>query len=105
MRQGKKDSQMKHSENFAFWGMLCLIICILLLVLTSCASAQLTDTEEEKSYITIDGEDVEFVIDDYENPYLKYTIDGKNVYIPFPFETDDEGEGYKGPMLTKNEKK
>lgn len=76
-----------------------------LLLFSSCGFTQLADTEEEKNYITINGEDVEFVIDDYENPYLKYTINGKNVYIPFPFETDDEGEGYKGPMLTKNEKK
>jgi hypothetical protein len=78
---------------------------IALLLLSSCGYAQLTDTQEEKSYINIDGEDVEFVIDEYENPYLKYTIDGKNMYIPFPFETDDEEEPYKGPMLTKNEKK
>lgn len=59
--------------------------------------------QEEKSYINIDGEDVEFVIDEYENPYLKYNIDGKNLYIPFPFETEDEEEPYKGPMLTKLE--
>jgi len=77
----------------------------ILLLLSSCSFTQLTDTQEEKSYINIDGEDVEFVIDEYENPYLKYTIDGKNMYIPFPFETDDEEEPYKGPMLTKNEKK
>lgn len=105
MGQGKKNSQMKDSENFAFWGLLCLIACILLLLLTSCSSLQLSETQEEKDYINIDGEDVEFVIDEYENPYLKYTISGKNVYIPFPFETEDEEEPYKGPMLTKSEKK
>ncbi len=76
-----------------------------LLLFASCTFAQFTDTQEEKNYINIDGEDVEFVIDEYENPYLKYTIDGKNMYIPFPFETDDEEEPYKGPMLTKFEKK
>ena len=103
MGQGKRDSQMKDSENFAFWGLLCLIVCILLLVLTSCSSLQLSETQEEKDYINIDGEDVEFVIDEYENPYLKYNIGGKNVYIPFPFETEDEQEPYKGPMLTKSE--
>ena len=104
MGQGKRDSQMKDSENFAFWGIVCFIICILLLLLTSCSSLQLPETQEEKDYITINGEDVEFVIDDYENPYLKYTIDGKNIYIPFPFETEDSEPIYKGPIITKHER-
>lgn len=78
---------------------------LILLFASSCTSMQLSETQEEKEYINIDGEDVEFVIDEYENPYLKYNIDGKNLYIPFPFETEDEEEPYKGPMLTKLEKK
>lgn len=61
---------------------------------------QLSDTQEEKDYININGEDVEFVIDEYENPYLKYNIGGKNLYIPFPFETDEEEPAYKPPMFT-----
>lgn len=76
---------------------------LILLFASSCTSMQLSETQEEKEYINIDGEDVEFVIDEYENPYLKYNIDGKNLYIPFPFETEDEEEPYKGPMLTKSE--
>lgn len=80
-------------------------LLIVTLFLASCSSLQLSDIQEEKEYINIDGEDVEFVIDEYENPYLKYNIDGKNLYIPFPFETEDEEEPYKGPMLTKSEKK
>jgi len=80
-------------------------LLVITLFLTSCSSLQLSDDQEEKSYINIDGEDVEFVTDEYENAYLKYTISGKNVYIPFPFETEDEEEPYKGPMLTKLEKK
>lgn len=80
-------------------------LLVITLFLTSCSSLQLSDIQEEKSYINIDGEDVEFVTDEYENAYLKYTISGKNVYIPFPFETEDEEEPYKGPMLTKLEKK
>jgi len=75
-------------------------LLIIALLLTSCSSLQFSDIQEEKEYINIDGEDVEFVIDEYENPYLKYNIDGKNLYIPFPFETEDEEEPYKGPMLT-----
>lgn len=98
MGQGKKDSQMKHSENFAFWGLLCLIISILLILFIGCIPA--SKIQEEKTYINIDGEDVEFVTDEYDNPYLKYAIGGKNIYIPFPFETEDEEEPYKGPMLT-----
>lgn len=74
-------------------------------MLTGCTLMQPSSVQEEKDYINIDGEDVEFVIDEYENPYLKYNIGGKNVYIPFPFETEDEQEPYKGPMLTKLEKK
>jgi hypothetical protein len=33
MKQGKKDSQMKDSENFAFWGIVCLIACFLFFAL------------------------------------------------------------------------
>lgn len=80
-------------------------LLIMSLFLVSCSSLQLSETQQEKEYINIDGENVEFVIDEYENPYLKYNIGGKNVYIPFPFETEDEEEPYKGPMLTKSEKK
>ena len=103
MGQGKKDSQMKQSENCAVWGLLCIIISILLILFIGCTPA--FNIQEEKSYININGEDVEFVIDDYENPYLKYTIHGTNLYIPFPFETEDDEEPYKGPMLTKLENK
>ena len=35
MGQGKKDSQMKHSENFAFWGIVCLSVCFLFFALMS----------------------------------------------------------------------
>ncbi|NBO79623.1 MAG: hypothetical protein EBV27_08390 [Actinobacteria bacterium] len=34
MAQGKRDSQIKDSENFAFWGIVCLIACVLFLVLS-----------------------------------------------------------------------
>lgn len=35
MGQGKRDSQMKHSENFAFWGLICFFITIVLLFVSS----------------------------------------------------------------------
>lgn len=76
---------------------------LIMLLFASCSSLQLSNTQEEKEYINIDGEDVEFVVDEYENPYLKYNINGKNLYIPFPFETEDSEPLYKGPIITKYE--
>jgi len=75
---------------------------ILLLFITSCT--QLPDIQEEKEYISINGEDVEFVIDEYENPYLRYAIHGQSVYIPFPFETAEEEPVYKPPTFTNDRK-
>ena len=105
MGQGKRDPQMKYSEDASFWSTLILIIVVILIALFGCVPYNLDDVQEGKEHININGEDVEFVIDEYENPYLKYNINGKNLYIPFPFETEDEEEPYKGPMLTKLEKK
>ena len=75
------------------------------ILLSSCTQMQVSDIQEEKEYININGDNVEFVVDEYDNPYLKYVINEKPVYIPFLFETEDEEESYKGPMLTKLEKK
>ena len=35
MGQGKRNSQMKHSENFAFWGMVCFFVSVIILILIS----------------------------------------------------------------------
>lgn len=77
-------------------------LLIISLFFTSCSSLQLSNTQEDKEYINIDGEDVEFVVDEYDNAYLKYTISGKNLYIPFPFETEDSEPLYKGPIIAKH---
>ena len=79
-------------------------LLIFTLFFTSCSSLQLPETQEDKEYINIDGEDVEFVVDEYDNAYLKYTISGKNLYIPFPFETEDSEPIYKGPIIAKHER-
>lgn len=92
-------------ENAPVWSLIILIVAILLVVLFSCTPAQLSDIQEEKEYININGENVEFVIDEYENPYLRYAIDGQSVYIPFPFETAEEEEPiYKPPIFTNYDK-
>jgi hypothetical protein len=31
MGQGKRDSQVKDSENFAFWGLICLFVTVIIL--------------------------------------------------------------------------
>lgn len=95
----------KHNyENAPFWSVVCLIIAILLLALFGCTPTKVSDIQEEKEYISINGEDVEFVIDEYENPYLRYAIHGQSVYIPFPFETAEEEPIYKPPTFTNYDK-
>lgn len=69
-------------------------ILILALILLSCKAQKSSapdPEEEEKVYILIDGEHVEMVSDEFENQYLKqYMHDGTYIFIPFPFETEEE---------------
>lgn len=66
----------------------------ILLALVFFVSCNVTETtsEEEKVYILIDGQHVEMVSDEYGNQYLKQRIDGFDIYVPFPFETEEEGD-------------
>ena len=95
MGQGKKWSQMKDSETFAFIGIMGIAILIFLLIiaLVSCkSSAQRTPQEEEKVYININGENIELVADEYGNQYLKENAGTVYIYIPYPGETEDQSD-------------
>lgn len=95
--QGKRKSQMKDSETFAIIALIAALIAVLLLVVSCNTSVKATPPqEEEKVYINIDGQQVEMVSDDYGNQYLKYRIDYKKVvFVPFPFETEEETDSLK----------
>jgi hypothetical protein len=66
------------------------LICILLIFIVSCKAPQEVD---EKVFIEIDGHQIEMVADNYDNQYLKqYVSDGRAIYIPFTFETEEVGD-------------
>lgn len=65
-------------------------ILLLALIFVSCNTTQKVSSDEEKTYILIDGENVEMVADEYGNQYLKqYTYGPRAIYIPFTFETEE----------------
>lgn len=66
----------------------------LALFLLSC-KAQKASSEEEKTYVIIDGEHVELVSDEFGNQYLKQDASGSVLYIPFPFETEEETDSLR----------
>jgi len=64
-------------------------ILLLALIFVSCKAQKDVSSEEEKTYILIDGNHVEMVADEFGNQYLKqYSSENMPVYIPFPFETE-----------------
>lgn len=65
------------------------LIWISLLFFVSCKAPQKND---DRVLITIDGNRVEMVADEYDNQYLKQYIHGLPIYIPFPFETEEVGD-------------
>lgn len=70
------------------------LIGALALFLLSC-NAQKVSSEEEKTYILIDGEHVELVSDEFGNQYLKQRTYLHTIYIPFPFETEEEEDSLR----------
>lgn len=65
-------------------------ICILLIFVVSCKAPQSGD---DRVFIEIDGHQIEMVADEYDNQYLKqYVNDGRPIYIPFTFETEEVGD-------------
>jgi len=69
------------------------LIWISLLFFVSCKAGSEIDDGQDPVYILIDGEHVEMVSDEFGNQYLKeYVADGRAIYIPFPFETEEVGD-------------
>jgi len=65
-------------------------ICVLLIFVVSCKAPQSGD---DRVFIEIDGNKIEMVADEYDNQYLKqYVSDGRPIYIPFTFETEEVGD-------------
>jgi hypothetical protein len=88
MEEGKKRSQIKDSETFAFIATVGIIILFLMLILTSCNTSKAQD-DVGKVYINIDGKQIELVSDEYGVQYLKqYTAHEYYIYIPYPGETE-----------------
>lgn len=80
---------MKLSTFFILFIVILLFVVLLANKAGNVISKEIT---EDKVYININGEPVEFVIDDYENPFLKYNIKGTNIYIPYPFITEEDNQ-------------
>jgi hypothetical protein len=92
MNQGKKDSQMKDSGNFAFIALIIISLILMILAgLCSCTSSSHPVPQEEKILIHMsDGDSVELVADEYGSQYLKqYTYRGHYIYIPYIGETEE----------------
>ena len=64
-------------------------ILLLALIFVSCKTQKEIPSEEvERTYILIDDHYVEMVSDEFGNQYLRYLIEDKPIFIPFPFETE-----------------
>lgn len=60
-------------------------------LLVSCSPEKQVPPEEEKVYVFIDGKQVELVVDDYGNQYLKQILPHNGIiYIPFTFPVEEE---------------
>jgi len=91
MEQGKKESQLKDAETFAFIALMIILLTFIIIGLISCNNTK-AQNNKDITYIMIDGQEVEMVVDKGDNPYLKYKIGETDVFIPFPFETQDESD-------------
>jgi hypothetical protein len=95
--QGKTPKQIEHSEKFAAIGFILVILTLLIVMLSSCNSpkhTQQVNSLDDKSFVIIDGQQIELVADDDDNQYLKQWIGGpqKWLYIPFPYATSDASD-------------
>ena len=82
---------------------------LLFLFLASCTPSHPVieqEPDDEKVYINIDGNPIEMVADDYGNQYLKEPLpnSGSYLYIPFPFETEEEKDSVKVEELLVKKK-
>jgi len=92
MNQGKKDSQMKDSGNFAFIALVIISLIMMILAgICSCTTSSHPVPQEEKIWIHMsDGDSLELVADEYGNQYLKeYMRWPMHLYIPYPGETEE----------------
>ena len=65
-----------------------------LLFFVSCKAT--SGIDEEKAFILIDENHIEMVADEFGNQYLKeYVTDGRAIYIPFPFETEEQEDSLR----------
>ena len=53
--------------------------------------------QDNKVYIYIEDIPYELVFDDYDNPFVKQTINNQTIYIPYPFEMEETEEEITKP--------
>lgn len=94
MNQGKKDSQMKDSGNFAFIAL--IVISLILMILAGLCSCNTQCPphgyyDEERIWIHMsDGDSVELVADEYGSQYIKQrTYRSNYIYTPYIGETEE----------------
>ena len=67
------------------------LVLLLIIVLSSCTSTHIQELKEETPFLTIDGNKIELVSDEYGNYYLKQNLpQGGVVYIPYTFPVEEE---------------
>ena len=97
MEEGKKWSQLKDSETFAFIAMLGIVILVLILILSSCNSVKAQEEDDDESiYIEMsDGNKLKLVADEYGNQYLRQNAGTVYIYIPYLGQTEDQSDTLK----------
>lgn len=63
---------------------------LILLIFLGACNVSNSSKEENEPHVIIEDTKIEIVSDEYGNQYLKQIVDGFIIYIPFPFETEEE---------------
>lgn len=71
------------------FGLSCLVV---LLGWTATRYMERKKPQEDKVYIYLEDVPYELVFDDYDNPFVKQTINNQTLYIPYPFEMEESEE-------------
>jgi len=68
------------------------LVLLLIIVLSSCTSTHIQELiQEETPFLTIDGNKIEIVSDEYDNYYLKQHLpQGGVIYVPYTFPVEEE---------------
>lgn len=67
-----------------------VLLGTVVLLFNSCLTWKIPSNKKDgRVFISVDGNYIEMVVDEYDNPYLKEKIMFWTIYIPFTFPTED----------------